>query len=193
MKRNIISIAILLCSLSLFTSANAQMKVHPDGSVEIHSQTPNWGRAIYTIVQNGQACAYHLCNNYAGNDVFYVCAEGWTWNLQNYYTGSDSSLKYDIKPIASPLQTIKSLTGRQYLYKTDSEKQPHFGFIAQEVEETHPELVKTMNDGKKALSYDNFVAILLEGIKEQQSQIESLQKELDELKEEIQTIKTKEK
>ena len=50
-----------------------------------------------------------------------------------------------------------------------------------------------MNDGKKALSYDNFVAILLEGIKEQQSQIESLQKELDELKEEIQTIKTKEK
>ncbi|MCR4659349.1 MAG: tail fiber domain-containing protein [Bacteroidales bacterium] len=50
-----------------------------------------------------------------------------------------------------------------FFNKGVADKQPHFGFVAQEVEQTHPELVKTMHDGTKALAYNEFIAILLEG------------------------------
>lgn len=182
----------ILAVFAVFVSslgASAQMKVHPDGSIEIHSQTTNWGRAVYTVVQNPQACAYHLCNNSVGNDVFYVCALGWTWCLGGGYTGSDSLFKYNILPIDSPLKVISSITGRQFIYKNDPDKQTRFGFIAQEVEQTHPELVKTMHNGTKAISYDDFIAILLEGIKEQQSQIEALKEEIAQIAEELKTLK----
>ena len=50
------------------------------------------------------------------------------------------------------------------------------GFIAQEVEKILPEVVQTekTSDGYKAIQYDKLVAILVEAIKEQQKQIDSL-------------------
>ena len=43
-------------------------------------------------------------------------------------------------------------------------------------------MVSSDNEGYKAVAYDRFVAVLLEAIKEQQNQIEGLQKEIEQLK-----------
>ena len=53
------------------------------------------------------------------------------------------------------------------------------GVIAQEIEAVLPQLVQTRENGYKAVKYDKLVALLIEGIKEQQSQIEKLRMDLD--------------
>ena len=49
------------------------------------------------------------------------------------------------------------------------------GIIAQDVEKILPELVRTREDGLKAVFYPELVAVLIEAIKEQQTQIGELQ------------------
>ena len=48
------------------------------------------------------------------------------------------------------------------------------GVIAQEVEAVLPEVVGTRDNGIKAVRYDRIVALLIEAIKEQQTQIDEL-------------------
>jgi len=56
------------------------------------------------------------------------------------------------------------------------------GVIAQEIEEILPELVQTRESGYKAVKYDKLVALLIEGMKEQQVQIDNLKSEIENLK-----------
>ena len=57
-------------------------------------------------------------------------------------------------------------------------------FIAQKVEKVVPEVVHTddTEEGYKSVNYANMVSILVEAMKEQQQQIEALQKEVAKLK-----------
>jgi peptidoglycan hydrolase CwlO-like protein len=59
-----------------------------------------------------------------------------------------------------------------------------------------PELVKTDNSGIKSIDYGRLTSVLIEGIKEQQKEIDSLkekskeqQKEIDSLRQEIENLK----
>jgi len=56
------------------------------------------------------------------------------------------------------------------------------GVIAQEVEEVLPQLVQDRDNGYKAVKYDKLVALLIEGIKEQQQHIDNLTIQVEELK-----------
>lgn len=51
----------------------------------------------------------------------------------------------------------------------------HMGLIAQEVEQVVPEVVRTQDDGKKAVAYSSLVALLIEAFKEQQLKINELE------------------
>ena len=57
----------------------------------------------------------------------------------------------------------------------------HIGFLAQEVEQVLPEIVRTSVDGTKAISYIDIIALLVEGMKEQQQIIEQLQSDIAEI------------
>ena len=61
------------------------------------------------------------------------------------------------------------------------EEMADMGFIAQEVQEILPDLVHERSNGHLAVRYEKLVPLLVEGIKEQQKQIESLTKRLDKL------------
>jgi hypothetical protein len=50
------------------------------------------------------------------------------------------------------------------------------GFIAQEIEAVFPEWVKEDEDGYKTINMTEVIPVLVEAIKEQQKQIEALQK-----------------
>lgn len=49
------------------------------------------------------------------------------------------------------------------------------GFIAQEVEEIFPNLVKAGNDGFKSVKYANITALLVEKVKDQENKISVLE------------------
>jgi len=67
------------------------------------------------------------------------------------------------------------------------------GFIAEEVAQVVPEVVAWEEDGKNArgVKYDHLVAVAIEGIKAQQSQIQTLEREKTELKENLETMQAK--
>jgi hypothetical protein len=104
---------------------------------------------------------------------------------------SDMRLKKDILTLTGTLNNIKQLRGVNYYWKdTTKGTDRQLGMIAQEMEKVYPELVNTNKEtGIKSVNYSQFTGVLLEGIKEQQTQIDALKFEVETLKKEIQEIK----
>ena len=88
---------------------------------------------------------------------------------------SDFRLKTNIITIDSPLEKISAMRGVYFNKITDSTIRK-VGVIAQEIETVLPEVVYTDDSEEKlkAVSYGNITSILIEGIKAQQSSIQSL-------------------
>jgi endosialidase-like protein len=105
-----------------------------------------------------------------------------------FLTPSDRQLKKDIGRITHALGHVLSLNGVTYRYDTGKHPEmglsdaPQIGFIAQELEQVYPEVVKTRDDGMKAVNYAHLVPVLVEAIKEQQAMIADLQTQINRLK-----------
>jgi len=104
------------------------------------------------------------------------------------FSTSDKNFKENITPIKNALEKISKISGNTYDWKPELKEFHGFegndvGVIAQEIEEVLPQLVTTRETGYKAVKYDKLVALLIEGIKEQQQQIHSLTIEVEKLKE----------
>ena len=103
------------------------------------------------------------------------------------YSTSDRNFKENITPIPNALEKISKISGNTYDWKEDMKDFHGFegndvGVIAQQIEEVLPQLVTTRETGYKAVKYDKLVALLIEGIKEQQTQIHNLTLEVENLK-----------
>jgi plastocyanin len=83
---------------------------------------------------------------------------------------SDEKLKTNINNIENALEKVLSLRGVEFNYIEHGGKS--IGFIAQEVEKVIPELV--FGDDPKSVAYQNFVAILVEAIKELNQKVDRL-------------------
>jgi len=101
------------------------------------------------------------------------------------YSSSDARLKDNITTIESPLEKLSKINGvsfnwndKQSIYEIGAKD---YGVIAQEVEAVLPELVTTRNNGYKAVRYEKIVSLLIEAIKEQQTQINNLTYKLNNL------------
>ena len=92
---------------------------------------------------------------------------------------SDIKLKENIKTIENSLDKVLQLRGVEFDWKET--KDSSIGLIAQEVEEVLPELVHETDD-IKSVSYGNITAVLIEAIKEQNKIINTMKKEIEELK-----------
>ena len=100
---------------------------------------------------------------------------------------SDARVKKNIEVIPNALEKVQQIRGVTF-QRTDIEIDPedeenttkaanawHAGVIAQEVEKVLPEVVsEDANTGIKQVAYGNLVSLLIEAVKEQQSQIEAL-------------------
>lgn len=91
---------------------------------------------------------------------------------------SDLKLKKNMTPLDG-LQIIQKLTGYRFNWKSDNKKD--IGVVAQEVEAVLPEAVKVASDGMKSVDYPRLIPPLIQAIKEQQSQIEALRKQVQAL------------
>jgi len=100
------------------------------------------------------------------------------------HASSDERFKKNITSIESALDKVMAIEGVTYNFRTDEFKNRNFptksqlGFLAQDVEKVMPEVVKTDAFGYKSLDYSKLTALLNEAIKEQQSQINTLNTDL---------------
>ena len=102
---------------------------------------------------------------------------------------SDLRYKTNVRSISSPLEKVKSLRGVYFNWdqksfpNKDFSDKTELGFIAQEVEKVLPEVVSKDNSPEeyRSVKYDKVVALLVEAIKEQQKQIDSLKSQVKKL------------
>ena len=106
------------------------------------------------------------------------------------YSSSDIRFKENIIAIETPLDKISKIGGYTYDWKQENHIEHGYegndvGVIAQEIEAVLPQLVQTRENGYKAVKYDKLVALLIEGIKEQQKQIDDLVSKVNSLENKI--------
>lgn len=114
-----------------------------------------------------------------------IAIDGGATATGTWQDNSDSRLKENINKISNVLENIKNINGVYYDWKIEEFPEKNFdpsrqlGLIAQEVEKVFPEIVSYDDEGYRSLAYGRFVAVLLEAIKEQQTEIESQEKEIE--------------
>jgi hypothetical protein len=102
------------------------------------------------------------------------------------YQTSDQRLKENVTPIENALEKVKSLTGVEFDW-IEEHKHIHgyeghdTGIIAQQVQAVMPTAVRTNDSGYLSVRYEKMIALLIEGMKEQQNQIDELKDKLDDL------------
>ena len=90
---------------------------------------------------------------------------------------SDIKLKDNINPLQNTIITLNKLNPVSFTWKRDGSKS--FGLIAQEVESILPEIVHDLNDDTKTVSYVQIISLLISAIKEQQAQIDDINRRLN--------------
>jgi hypothetical protein len=102
------------------------------------------------------------------------------------YSGSDKRLKNNIVNISDAVTKVRKLNGVTWKWNDDvnevTKTAPTTGLIAQEVQEVLPEVVNEREDGYLGIDYSKMIGLLVEAIKEQQNQIDSLTIEIENLK-----------
>jgi hypothetical protein len=99
-------------------------------------------------------------------------------HAKEFVQSSDKRLKQNIQPLVSSLAKLAQLRGVSFKWK-DEPQDNQIGLVAQEVEKILPEIVSTDSEGYKSIAYGKLTAVLLEAIKEQQQQIDELNKRLE--------------
>lgn len=113
------------------------------------------------------------------------------------YLGACSDIRYKkgFTPFDHPLRSLLSLNGFYYFWKSAEFPGMSFnddrqiGFSAQEVEKLFPEMVMTDASGYKSVDYGRLTPVLVEAIKEQQKQIDELNKETIRMRAELDDLK----
>lgn len=164
--------------------------LHLSGS----SQDVSWttGEAFQLGEYNGTTFTerFRILNN--GNTGIGTISPGYKLQVGNsgdgtsvganaYYYISDKALKTNVSPLTGSLANVLKLQGVSFNWKSNGE--PSIGVIAQDIEKVYPELVNTdKTTGYKSVEYGNLVAPLIEAVKEQQRQIDTLKAEVEALK-----------
>ena len=109
-----------------------------------------------------------------------------------YVETSDRSLKENIQPLTNNvLDKLQQINVVQYNYKRDKTKTQTTGVIAQELKELFPDFVH--QDGKNdkmGVNYAGLSLVAIQGIQEQQEQIEKLESENKVQQEQIDQLKS---
>jgi len=101
-----------------------------------------------------------------------------------YSNTSDKRLKTNIETIENPLNIIANIRGVRFNWNDEAKEINEFvdldkreiGVLAQEVEKELPEVIKEGFSGYKAVRYEKIIPVLIEGMKEQQSKINTLER-----------------
>ena len=153
-----------------FTSAQATVGVPTtfQGAVSITNSTASTSKTTGALTVTGGVGVSGSLN--VGGDVV-------------AYASSDRRLKDNIQNIKNPIQKVQKLNGVTWDWNSNADELqqslPNVGVIAQEVEEVLPQLVHDRENGFKAVDYARLTGLLIEAVKEQQTQIQELKELLN--------------
>lgn len=189
-----LSLITALFLLIAQTCLMAQIKVNSSGYVGINNTNPTYRLDVVGTVKftnSSQSVSYDGANFVpSSNAIINLGNNLLRWN--NFYTTygyftyapvttSDLNYKTNIVNLTGMNEKLKLLRAVSYQYKTDipglvidkAKNGTQFGFIAQELKEVFPEIVKEDN-GILGISYTELIPVLVQALKEQHDEIEAL-------------------
>jgi hypothetical protein len=152
-----------------YTVANAAFGAANAAGVTLVNETASASAyyPIFTTTTSGIANTA----NVSTTKLTFVPSTG-TLSATIFNSLSDRQLKENITSIEDAADIVSNLTGVRFTWK-DS-KQASYGFIAQDVEQTIPELVSDINNNK-TVNYDGIIAFLVEAVKELSERVKELE------------------
>jgi hypothetical protein len=141
-----------------FYTSTERMRITGDGNVGIGTASPS-----YKLHVEGNTSGISI---YASHDIAAF---------------SDITVKKDVQKIENAIEKVKELNGYTYVRTDDETGTRRAGVIAQEVQKVLPEVVSANPDGTLNVAYSNMIALLIEGMKEQQATIERLENRIKQL------------
>lgn len=164
-------------------------------------QTDGSGNSSWATVSGGGSGTVN--SGSAGQVAFYAATgtavsgdAGMTYNASTdtlslvgdviAYASSDARFKDNVKTIPNALDKVSKIGGYTYDWNETAgdvlgRSGSDVGVIAQEVEEVLPEVVKTRENGYKAVNYEKMVALLIEANKELQDVVAQLEERIIDL------------
>lgn len=138
-------------AMTFYTNATEKVRITTAGNVGIGTTDPG----TYKLYVNGTG---------------YLGAAAWVYS-------SDRRLKENISPLPYGIDTVMKLRAKKFDY-IKGEKN-NLGFIAQEVQETLPELVTTGSGGMLGLKTDMLIPVLVSAMQELKMENDILKSRLD--------------
>jgi hypothetical protein len=182
----------VISGLSMRSGSECQSTFYAYGNGSVNGSA-NAGLNVYGTGGNGAVMSFHRGGYYAvnmgldsdnviriggwsaGSNRFQFDMGGTFTAAGNITANSDARLKENIEIISNALQKVQAIRGVTFTRNDQEDKTKRYaGVIAQEVEAILPEVVGEDNLGIKNVAYGNMVGLLIEAIKEQQSQIDEL-------------------
>jgi len=176
------------------------------GIYGVHLPTTGQGLASWGISNSSDAIGVRgqvpTTGTWLGYGGYFTGGLGYVNGLYNL---SDSRAKKNVQPLSNSLSKLLQLKGYTYQYSESSglseDKKTYIGFIAQEVKALFPEAVAEKNhmsmEGEAGKSFDtktmtttkynvvdyvSLIPVLVEAIKEQNARIQSLEAQIEELR-----------
>ena len=181
-----VSISAILSGVNLFRGkvVPKESTITPDFYVNALSSTIN------TAILFQAFCGFNI--SITMNPALGSLAGTWLLNGSAICIApcSDERAKTNVVELESSLEKILNLRGVSFDWNAEvvpslaAEQDRQIGLIAQEVEKIVPEVVSIQKfEGQelRSVRYENLVALLIEGMKEQQQQIEDLKQRVSEL------------
>jgi len=168
-------------------SANVDVSnniIVPGNITIIDSSANNYG--AYTVYTTKDASTHFSVGKSASN-VFNIVNQNnagvYMVSGNNSLTStSDIRLKKEIEPLEDATERIMKLNPCTYKWKTQTDEKRHVGFIAQEVEEVFPELVRetTYPDGStyKGVATEDLVGYLIKVMENQENELNLLKEKM---------------
>jgi hypothetical protein len=169
------------------STTGGRLRIEAAGDMLFSSYAPQktlyfWmqGGDTLSTINNGSGTTMYF--NYNGNGVIKAGSGGNT----TLYAGSDIRIKQNINVVDTVLEKVLQLIPKTFEYKDVKDDKLYYGFIAQEVEEIFPEIVRTSEgismcndeeiiDQKSIESFSLvWASILTKAIQEQQDLIQEL-------------------
>jgi hypothetical protein len=161
---------------------NSELRIGPSGSI-IYDTAPEEVINIFTSKINISSLDGDNALTVKGNSSFGgTVLIGGLLTLQNDLVSySDRRIKKNITPLVNGLDNITSIHGYRYQRIDRPDESYSIGLIAQEIEETYPELVTEIKLGEdtiKTVNYQGFTGVLLECIQELKERILHLENKI---------------
>lgn len=110
-----------------------------------------------------------------------------TLSVQNVTTTSDLRKKTNIESLNN--FDLDKLRPVQYNWRNRIDGKKHFGFIAQEIEEVYPNLIKIDDKGFYSMDYLQLVPISIKNLQIQANCIKELKNDIEEMKKQLRMLK----